>query len=253
MPIPFEPLLFGYKINIHLVIEYLAYFIAFRYYIYLRNKFKDKISSSNRLSILLGAIIGAYIGSRLVGFLEYPLLELTATQFVDLLHKKTIMGGLLGGLIGVEITKKWIKETQSSGDLFTFPLILGIGIGRIGCFLSGTKEFTYGFETHLYTGMNLGDGINRHPIALYEIGFLFFLFLFLKSIKSYTDNENGLLFKLFMISYFGFRFFIEFIKPNIYFTFGLSSIQWICILCWIYYIHTLKKIIKNAYKKIYLL
>lgn len=156
------------------------------------------------------------------------------------------MGGLFGGLIGVEITKKWIKETQSSGDLFTFPLILGIGIGRIGCFLSGTKEFTYGSETHLYIGMNLGDGINRHPIALYEIGFLFFLFLFFKSIKSYTDKENGLLFKLFMISYFGFRFFIEFLKPNIYFTFGLSSIQWICILCWIYYIHTLKKIIKKC-------
>ena len=54
------------------------------------------------------------------------------------------MGGLFGGLLGVELAKKIIGEKQSSGDLFVFPIILGIFIGRIGCFLSGINEFTYG-------------------------------------------------------------------------------------------------------------
>ena len=90
------------------------------------------------------------------------------------------MGGLFGGLIGVEISKKIIKERHSSGDLFTFPIIIGIIIGRIGCFLSGTKEFTYGRETNFITGMDLGDGLYRHPISLYEIIFLILLFIFLK-------------------------------------------------------------------------
>lgn len=157
------------------------------------------------------------------------------------------MGGLFGGLLGVEISKKIIKEPSSSGDLFTFPIILGIIIGRIGCFLSGTNEFTYGTQTKSFAGMNLGDGVMRHPTALYEVVFLIVLFIFLKKISKFTKKESGLLFKMFMITYFGFRFVIEFIKPNVFFVLGLSSIQWLCITCWLYYAPLLKKILKNAY------
>ena len=55
----------------------------------------------------------------------------------------TIVGALLGGLLVVEITKKIIHEKSSSGDLFTYPLILAMMIGRIGCFTSGLTEETY--------------------------------------------------------------------------------------------------------------
>ena len=67
------------------------------------------------------------------------------------------MGGLFGGLLSVEFAKKRIGETQSSGDLFVLPIIIGIFIGRIGCFLSGINEFTYGIETASVFGINLGD------------------------------------------------------------------------------------------------
>lgn len=247
MTIPFEPIIFGVKINIHLILEYLSFFIAFRYYIRLRKLTNDKISNKNRLSIILGAIVGAFIGSRLVGFLENPLIDFNTYNLIHILNSKSIMGGLFGGLLGVELSKTIIGEKHSSGDLFTYPLIVGITTGRLGCFLSGTKEFTYGSITNFITGMNLGDGYLRHPISLYEMIFLFLLFIFLKQIKFYSDRENGLLFKLFMISYFGFRFLIEFIKPNVFYVLGLSSIQWLCIICWLYYIPTLNKIIKNAY------
>ena len=247
MRIPFEPIIFGVRINIHLVLEYLAFFIAFRYYVRLRGLTNDHISNRNRLSIILGAIVGAFVGSRLIGFLENPMIVINAHNIIHLLNSKSIMGGLFGGLIGVEISKKIIKEKQSSGDLFTFPIIVGIIIGRVGCFLSGTKEFTYGKETDFITGMNLGDGLLRHPTSLYEIVFLVLLFIFLKKINFYTKEESGLLFKIFMISYFGFRFFIELVKPNIFYVLGLSSIQWLCIICWIYYIPTFKKMINNAY------
>lgn len=247
LTIPFEPTILGIKVNIHLVLEYLAFFIAFRYYVRLRKLTSDQISKNNRLSIILGAIIGAFIGSRLIGFLENPIMTFSTNNIVHLFNTKSIMGGLFGGLIGVEISKKIIKEQQSSGDLFTFPIIVGIFIGRIGCFLSGVKEFTYGSETTFITGMDLGDGLLRHPTSLYELFFLVLLFVFLKKITFYTKKESGLLFKIFMISYFGFRFFIEFLKPNIFYIFALSSIQWLCIMCWVYYIPTFKKIIKNAY------
>jgi len=245
LQIPFEPNLFGILINIHLILEYAAFFIAFRYYIFLRKNQKDKISSPNRLSIILGAVIGALVGSRLVGFLENPLIDLSAQNLVYLLNTKTIMGGLFGGLIGVEIAKKIIGEKSSSGDLFTFPIILGIFIGRIGCFLSGTNEFTYGTETSFFTGMNLGDGILRHPVSLYELIFLVLLFMFLQHIQKKRTLKNGMLFQYFMILYFAFRFFIEFLKPNIFHILGLSSIQYLCILCVLYYHKTIRSLFQK--------
>lgn len=246
MKIPFEPILFGYSMNIHLVLEYLAFFFAFRYYVFLRKGSMDSITSLNRLSIILGAAIGALIGSRVMGFLENPIIEISKENIIQLLNAKTIMGGLFGGLIGVEISKKIIGETQSSGDLFVFPILLGIFIGRIGCFLSGTNEFTYGKETKSVFGMNLGDGLLRHPTALYELIFLTVLFFSLKNIKKNSALNNGELFKWFMILYFGFRFFLEFFKPNIFYIFGLSSIQILCIICWLYYYKTILKYFKYA-------
>lgn len=234
------------KINVHLILEYFAFFIAFRYYLYLRRTSVDHISKGNRLSIILGAVVGAFVGSRMVGFLENPVLPIESGDWLELFNSKSIIGGLFGGLFGVEISKKIIGEKRSSGDLFTYPIIVGIMIGRLGCFLTGIKEFTYGTETSWITGMNLGDGLRRHPTSLYEIIFLAVLFVLLRSTSAYSKRENGLLFKFFMIAYFGFRFCIEFIKPNTFHLLGLSSIQWICILCWLYYLPTLKRIFINA-------
>ncbi|UNY99752.1 prolipoprotein diacylglyceryl transferase [Zhouia spongiae] len=247
LPFVFKP--FGYAINIHLIFEYLAFFIAFRYYIYLRSK-GDSINTNNRLSIILGAAIGALIGSRLMGFLENPVFDSNHISIFQLFNLKTIMGGLFGGLLGVEVTKKIIGEKKSSGDLFVLPIILGIFIGRIGCFLSGTNEFTYGKETTSFLGMNLGDNLYRHPLALYELFFLALLFIVFYKVKPRLATDSGTLFKLFMIAYFAFRFVIEFLKPNLFFVIGLSSIQWLCIICLLYYHKTIIKYLFYARKKI---
>jgi len=245
--IPFQPEVFGVTINVHLLLEYLAFFIAFRYYLHLRKTSTDHITSNNRLSIILGAALGALIGSRLVGFLENPLVEFSQQSLIQLLNTKTIMGGLFGGLLVVELAKNIIGEKQSSGDLFVFPIILGIFIGRIGCFLSGVNEFTYGKETTSIFGMDLGDGLMRHPTSLYELIFLIILFFALKTIQKKMAEKNGDLFKIFMLSYFGFRFFIEFLKPNVFYVFRLSSIQILCVICWLYYSKFIIQKLKNAH------
>ena len=253
MNIPFEPIVFGIKLNVHLILEYLAFFVGFRYYVFLRKQSDDSISSNNRLSIIIGAIFGALFFSRLVAFFENPFLHWNQ-GWIAILNNKTIMGGLFGGLLGVELAKKIIGERQSSGDLFTLPIILGIIIGRIGCFLAGMKEFTYGKTTHFFLGMDLGDGLNRHPIALYEILFLILLFTGIKKLQnSAVSLENGSLFKLFMVSYFGFRFFIEFLKPNSFYILGLSSIQILCLLCLLYYYPFIRQGIFYAREKLHLL
>lgn len=238
LPIPFEPQIAGWTLNVHLILEYGAFLVAYRYYVYLRKRSVDPIPPSNRLSIILGAAVGALIGSRVMAFLENPVPYTTVT-FLYLYNLKTIMGGLFGGLLGVEFTKHIIREKHSSGDLFTLPIIVGIFIGRIGCFLAGINEFTYGVETSFIAGMDLGDGLKRHPLALYELVFLAILFIVLRAFWRRDKNTPGLLFQYFMLCYFGFRFFLEFLKPNTFLVLGLSSIQWLCIVCFVYYRTTL--------------
>lgn len=216
--------------------EALAFFVGFRYFLLLRKTQGDTYPSSSRLWVIIGAIFGALIGSRLIGTLERPF-ELFHTD--DLLSyiysNKTIVGGLLGGLFGVELTKKMIGEKKSSGDLFVYPIILALIIGRIGCFSMGVYEETYGIETGLPWGMNLGDGTSRHPIMLYEILFLVLLWIALRQTENRKALERGALFKLFMISYLVFRFLIDFIKPHHPVILQLNTIQLTCIGGLLYY------------------
>lgn len=231
----------------HLVFEVLAFSLGFRYFLHLRKNQQDTITESHRIWIFIGASLGALIGSRLLGVLENPSLLWTGKlAWWQMLGSKTMVGGLLGGLAGVEIMKLRIGEKRSSGDLFTYPLILGICIGRIGCFLNGTAEPVVGLETHAWTGMDLGDGRLRHPIALYEIAFLLLLWLLLYLREKHAQPAEGLRFRIFMIAYLGFRFGIDFIKPVDPLFLGLSGIQWACLMGLGYYRITIFKLIFRA-------
>ena len=148
---------------------------------------------------------------------------------------KTIVGGMLGGLIGVEIVKKKIGVTTSSGDLMVYPLILAMIIGRTGCFLAGLEDGTYGIPSNLPWAINFGDGIRRHPTNLYEIVFWVILWLCLSIYEKQHQFSDGARFKLFMVSYLIFRLLVEFIKPDYFFSFGLSVIQLVCIAGLLYY------------------
>ncbi len=226
----------GTHFLLHSVCELLAFFIGFRYYLFLRSRSIDVISYENRIWILIGAIVGSLIGSRLIGGLEDPAaLRDSANWFLHFYNNKTVVGGFIGGLAGVELAKKMIGEKHSSGDLFTYPMILGLIIGRIGCFSTGIYEETYGVPTTSVFGMNLGDGIMRHPVCLYEIAFLSLLWFSIYKAKNMVSLENGSMFKLFMIGYLTFRLLLDFIKPHQDVFLGLSTIQLTCLAGLLYY------------------
>jgi phosphatidylglycerol---prolipoprotein diacylglyceryl transferase len=224
------------KILLHAILEPLGIFVGFRYFLFLRKKKGDRIESGQRLWIIIGAIFGALIGSRLVGGFENPGELFNADNpFIYLYQNKTVVGGFLGGLFAVEIIKKLIKEKQSSGDLFTYPMILALIIGRIGCFSMGVYEETYGTATNFFTGMNLGDGVYRHPVTLYEIFFLMLLWIGMIQLEKRFRLVDGGRFKIFMIAYLFFRLLLDFIKPHFTYDFGLSTIQLVCLTGLIYY------------------
>lgn len=224
-------------IQLHVVLETLAFFIGFRYFLYLRKKKGDHYPSSERIYIIIGAIFGALLGSRIIGALERPQ-ELFAAENVlwYIYNNKTVLGGFLGGLFGVELAKKLIGFKQASGDLFVYPIILALIIGRFGCFSMGVHEETYGVATGLPWALNLGDGIMRHPVTLYEIVFLSLLWIALHYVAKKKSLEEGALFKIFMIAYLLFRFSLEFIKPYYPIILDLSTIQLTSLLGLVYYL-----------------
>lgn len=114
-------------------------------------------------------------------------------------------------MIGVEITKKIIGVNRATGDVFVYPLIMGTAVGRIGCFLTGLSDRTYGIATNLPWGIDFGDGIPRHPTQLYEIIFLLSLIVVLQ-VRSRYHRQEGELFKFYMVSYLSFCLLIDFIK-----------------------------------------
>lgn len=234
----FPVYIFG--IHPHLLFESLAYFIGFRVYLYTRNK--ERIPMEKALWIVVGAIFGAFLGSKIVYWMENPVKTFQQwNSLTYMMEGKTIVGGLLGGLIGVETAKKVIGWTRSTGDDFVLPLAVGQMIGRIGCFLTGLSDHTYGIPTNWITGIDFGDGVKRHPTQLYEIVFLLMLILFLTIIKKRKTLYEGYLFQIYMFSYLMFRFWIDFIKPTPHPYFYLNNIQVASLLGLIYYTWLMRK------------
>jgi len=185
------------------------------------------------------------MGSKILYWLETPALTLAKwDDWTYMLGGKTVVGGLLGGLIAVEVTKKLLGETRSTGDLFALPLAAGMAIGRVGCFLNGLSDQTFGLPTRLPWGIDFGDGIPRHPTQLYEILFLIAVMVVLVWLRPKV-YQSGDSFKTFMIVYLAWRLCIDFLKPTVQFA-GLGSIQWACVFGLLYYGRDALRILRDV-------
>jgi prolipoprotein diacylglyceryltransferase len=225
-------------VALHTLVEAAAYFIGFRLFVWQRRRLAPPALADTDHSLLIGvaAIVGAGLGAKLGYWLEDP--RNAFADFPDwrhLLEGKTIVGALLGGLIGVESMKHRLGVRASSGDAFALPLIVGMAIGRIGCFLAGLADHTYGNPTTLPWGVDFGDGMPRHPTQLYEIAFLLVLAVVIQR-RANAFAQDGDRFRAFMIGYLTFRLAVDFIKPMPFAYFGfLSGIQLLCIAGLVYY------------------
>jgi prolipoprotein diacylglyceryltransferase len=235
MHYPVEFVFGSARIPAHLVFEMLAYTLGYLLYVWQRKGSSDPISDENRWWIFIGAAAGALLGSHVLGVLERPD-ELKAFSLVYFLANKTVLGGFLGGLIGVELTKKVIGVTVSSGDLMTYPILLGLAIGRIGCHLAGLTDGTYGLPASQPWAIDFGDGMPRHPVNLYEIIYLGLLALVIYRLDHRSAGlADGDRFKIFMTGYLLWRFFAEWLKPVYFLPIGLTSIQLAALGSLLYY------------------
>jgi prolipoprotein diacylglyceryltransferase len=245
-----------FRLHPHLLFDLLAYSGGFRLFLWQRRRLGDTIDTHARWSVVAAAILGAAIGSKIFFWTENP--AETLAHWNDprfLLGGKTIVGALIGGLAGVEIEKHWAGLTRRTGDLFAMPLAAGIAIGRIGCFLSGLPDRTYGTPTALPWGVDFGDGIPRHPTQLYESIVMAGAAIVLARLSRNLGGEarlaktprEGDLFKLFMVTYFTLRLAVDFIKPEPRVFLGLGSLQWASVMMLIYYGDDLRRWLKEGW------
>jgi len=207
---------------LHVLFELLGYAAGALLYVRARRTAGDHIPDPMRSSVICAAFVGAALGSRLVALLEHPQ-SFHWTSLLLLDGGRTIVGGILGGWVAVEFMKRHHDIRSRTGDLFVTPLIVGLILGRIGCFLAGTADDTFGGPTTLPWGVDFGDGLARHPLQLYEIVFLLFYLLLSRELS--WPLINGDRFRLFVFSYFSLRFALEFLQesPRLL---ALDALQW---------------------------
>lgn len=214
-----------------MIFELLAYTGGFQLFLWLRRRHPHPTRGRNDgVWLLVGAVLGGVGGAKLLDLVQFwPYMSQHLDDPATWTSGKTIVGGLLGGWVGVELAKKVIGVVGSTGDLLVLPLGLGIGTGRIGCFLTGPMDHTWGYR--VAWGWDAGDGVPRHPTPLYETAFLF-LVAGLLARKSFREGDR---FRWFMVAYLSFRVLVDFLKPPFgpdpldptpMLVLGLTPIQW---------------------------
>jgi len=153
------------------------------------------------------AVVGAVLGAVALGTANMALSGVPGVG-------RSIVGGLLGAIVAVELYKRCRGVSGSTGIVFVVPLALGIAIGRVGCLVSGLDDFTYGVPTTLPWGWDFGDGVPRHPVQLYEsLVMTGFLVWFLAALAGGRPLARRHGFAVFVGVYAVQRFAWEFLKP----------------------------------------
>jgi prolipoprotein diacylglyceryltransferase len=253
MHFPFYLHIFALRIHPHPFFEGLGYFLGFQLYLMLRRREaklgRPPLNTETNLQLVLGCAIGAFVGSKVLGIIEnVPLLLSSRLPLASWIAPKTIVGGVLGGWAGMEISKKILGVRKRMGDLVLFPVMLGMAIGRIGCFLTGLDDGTCGLPTRLPWGVNFGDGIPRHPTQLYDIVFLAMLAIVLAGFlrTRVAMAAPGLAFRVFVLAYCAYRLGVEFIKPTAKPYLGMSAIQLACISAIIFVLPGVVRMVKEG-------
>jgi phosphatidylglycerol:prolipoprotein diacylglycerol transferase len=189
-------------------------------------------------TLVLWAALGGLVGARLLfiveewrAFLTDPFsLIFTGAGF-------TWYGGLIGGVLGVTLCiRRYGLSWLEVMDALAPAIALGHGIGRIGCHLAGDGDWgppttlPWGVAyTKAIVGWDYPPGVRVHPSALYETIAYILIFAILWSRRTAPHPTGSLFWGYLFLSGIA-RFFIEFVRVNPPFAFGLSEAQIVSLL-----------------------
>ena len=265
--------IFSSKGNVLIGIVSLLVFGGYVYWLGIKNKLekpklvKEVIYPHQKAGdMIIVAAVSGIIGSRV-----FSILENLDSFFKDPIEQLlsgsglTVYGGLIFGTIAVAYyIKKHGVSILHGADSIAPALMLGYGVGRMGCQFSGDgdwgivneaakpswfifPDWAWAYEyphNVLNEGIKLADCVGNYcrqlsppvfPTPLYEITFCILAF----GLMWYLRNKikaPGISFTLFLILIGIERFFIEFIRINPtydYFGYDLSQAQYLSIFMWI--------------------
>ena len=233
----------------------LSFLLGFLLFVYIgfRRKYSMPtwllIGTVGSVFFIIGTKIGTYSWENWSTFFTEGYFEET--------HSKSLVGGLLLGLIGILLTKKWFRFQPSLLDAYALILPIALIVQRVGCFMAGCcfgipSSVPWGvkyaahfpvYEHHqnqnLLTAVT-DTALSIHPVPLYLIlVYLIVLFVVWKTKDFWKLKGSLALFSISMLM--GLRFFVEFFRDPATnhafgdFVFGIKGIQWLLLLLVIFF------------------
>lgn len=162
--------------------------------------------------IYIAALASAFLGAKVVyiaaeGWLHWH----DPDRWKQLATGKSILGALLGGYLGVEISKRLLHYDKITGDWFAVIVPTSLLLGRIGCVLHGCC-LGRTCEAAWFT-VNDAAGVARWPAAQVEWGFNLLALIILWWLRARAVLP-GQLFHLYLMAYGLFRFTHEFARAT---------------------------------------
>lgn len=200
--------------------------------IFLIEKRRRKVFDHRIAYIVLGALVGAAIFSRLGTWFQHLDVNQNLSLSEQMLYgNASILSGLFGAWLGVYVAKWAVKYPYRTGDMFAPAVALAMVIGRIGCLLTerpGTPTGGgWGITLDAAAAQRTGaiPNIGLHPSFVYEIAFHALAFSLLWFWIRHRDIAAGETLTLFIAGYAMFRFGVEFVRGNSVAWLGLTRPQ----------------------------
>lgn len=130
------------------------------------------LTAAQKWGIAIGGFIGVTFAAKVPFVLSICLSDASASASTGsagvlgawMSDGKTVLWGLAGGYVGVEIAKWSLYVRGRTGDSFVIPMAVAIAIGRLGCLVQGC---CYGVTTNQSWGLRSmpadGGQLLRHP------------------------------------------------------------------------------------------
>lgn len=171
--------------------------------------------------LLIGLVaMASIVGSKFVFF------DLSAPA----VGKKSNLGGIVSGVVVACLVAYALHlSVRRTLDAFTVPTLVGIAIGRVGCFLAGCCR---GVESGLPWAVHYHDAdAGVHPVQLYESAGDLLIVSWL--VRTRTARSAGDRFALGVLAYAALRFSTEYLRAGRTTVYALNPVQWMVLLVFI--------------------
>jgi len=201
-------------------------------------------------NLFLITYIMGYIGARGLSIVlesqEQSVLERLLLLFQ--LGSMTLYGGMIVAAMAAIVYAKSLKlSIRHLADLTMPPTLLGVAVGRVGCFLNG-DDFgapVANQQNPIFLAVkfpNLNDDLFRYPVQIWESLLCLCLVLLCWKSRGYLLSRPGRIGTVGIIGYACSRFFLEFFRGDdrgyflVDFLSPAQSISIVIILLWAIYL-----------------